>query len=106
MEYYKERLIAYSLGNFATYYGISVEGNRGIAPILVATLDREGRFVEGQIHSTIQIRPGGPIPDEEQRALKLIQSLSKQDFGSPGIVFESSGRIIPTKREFVGTQSE
>ena len=62
MEYYKERLIAYSLGNFATYYGISVEGNRGIAPILVTTLDREGRFVEGQIHSTIQVRPGGPFP--------------------------------------------
>ena len=74
MEYYKERLIAYSLGNFATYYGISVEGNRGIAPILVATLDREGRFVDGQIHSTVQIRPGGPVPDNEQRALKLIKS--------------------------------
>ena len=106
MEYYKERLIAYSLGNFATYYGISVEGNRGIAPILVTTLDREGRFIEGQIHSTVQIRPGGPVPDEEQRALKLIQQLSKQDFGSPGIVFQPDGRIIPTKREFVRSKSE
>lgn len=106
MEYYKERLIAYSLGNFATYYGISVEGNRGIAPILVTTLDREGRFIEGQIHSTIQIRPGGPVPDDEQRALKLIEQLSKQDFGSPGIKFHPDGRIVPTKREFVRTQSE
>ena len=25
IELYKDRLIAYSLGNFATYYGISVE---------------------------------------------------------------------------------
>lgn len=106
MEYYKERLIAYSLGNFATYYGISVEGNRGIAPILVATLDREGRFIAGQIHSTIQIRPGGPVPDEEQRALKLIQELSRLDFGSPGIKFQPDGRITPTKREFVRTRSE
>ena len=32
MELYRDRLIAYSLGNFATYYGISVEGIRGIAP--------------------------------------------------------------------------
>ncbi|MGH8223691.1 MAG: CapA family protein, partial [Woeseiaceae bacterium] len=31
MELYADRLIAYSLGNFATYYGISVEGPRGIA---------------------------------------------------------------------------
>ena len=39
VERYKDRLIAYSLGNFATYYGISVEGIKGLAPILVATLD-------------------------------------------------------------------
>ena len=45
LEIYKDRLIAYSLGNFATYYGISVEGIRGIAPILLVTLDDEGRFV-------------------------------------------------------------
>ena len=38
MERYKERLIAYSLGNFATYYGISVADIKGVAPILLATL--------------------------------------------------------------------
>ena len=47
MELYHDRLIAYSLGNFATYYGISVEGIRGIAPILQFTLDDDGRFVSG-----------------------------------------------------------
>ena len=30
MERYKDRLIAYSLGNFATYYGISVAGIKGL----------------------------------------------------------------------------
>ena len=60
MEMYRDRLIAYSLGNFATYYGISVEGIRGIAPILLATLDDEGRFVRAGIEPTIQIRP--PVP--------------------------------------------
>jgi poly-gamma-glutamate capsule biosynthesis protein CapA/YwtB (metallophosphatase superfamily) len=105
MENYKNRLIAYSLGNFATYYGISVEGNRGIAPILITTLDSEGRFVEGQIHSTVQVRPGGPIPDKEQRALKLLERLSLQDFGTPGIEFAGNGRIIPVKREFVRSSS-
>ena len=42
MELYHDRLIAYSLGNFATYYGISVEGIRGIAPILQVHSRRRG----------------------------------------------------------------
>jgi poly-gamma-glutamate capsule biosynthesis protein CapA/YwtB (metallophosphatase superfamily) len=95
MELYKGRLIAYSLGNFATYYGISVEGDRGVAPILVANLDRQGNFVYGHIHSTVQIRPGGPAPDPEQRALGLIRELSYADFGNPGLRFSSDGRILP-----------
>ena len=97
-ERYKERLIAYSLGNFATYYGISVAGIKGIAPILVATLDGEGRFLEGQIVSTVQNRPAGPSLDPEQRALKLLRSLSIQDFGNPGLAFAPDGRITPADR--------
>jgi capsule synthesis protein PGA_cap len=99
MERYKDRLIAYSLGNFATYYGISVEGVKGIAPILVTTLDEQGRFIEGRIHSTRQVRPAGPTPDPEQQVLELIRSLSIRDFATPGIQFLEDGRIVPVERE-------
>ena len=98
MERYKDRLIAYSLGNFATYYGISVAGIKGIAPILVATLDEEGRFVEGEIISTRQLRPAGPTPDPENRALNMIRGLSIEDFGNPGLTFHADGRITPADR--------
>ena len=98
MERYKDRLIAYSLGNFATYYGISVEGIKGIAPILVATLDGEGRFIEGNIVSTIQVRPAGPSIDEEQGALDLIRKLSAQDFGQSGLLFGHDGSIASIDR--------
>jgi hypothetical protein len=94
-ELYKERLIAYSLGNFATYYGISVAGIKGIAPILITTLDGEGRFVDGEIVSTIQLRPDGPSIDPEQRALRLMRGLSIEDFGNPGLRFAADGRIEP-----------
>ncbi|MCH8301396.1 MAG: CapA family protein [Proteobacteria bacterium] len=100
MERYKNRLIAYSLGNFATYYGISVEGIKGIAPVLVATLDGEGNFVEGKIYSTIQLRPDGPSIDEENGALNLIRSLSIRDFTTPGIVFNPDGSLLPAPRIF------
>ena len=97
-ERYKDRLIAYSLGNFATYYGISVAGIKGVAPILIATLDGEGRFIEGEIVSTRQIRPAGPSIDPEQRALKLMRGLSIEDFGSPGLSFKEDGRLLPVDR--------
>lgn len=106
MEVYKDRLIAYSLGNFATYYGISVEGDKGVAPILVTTLDGEGRFISGQIHSTVQIRPAGPSLDPQNRALNLMRELSIDDFGTPGIRFHSDGGIVPISRESVKNNQE
>jgi poly-gamma-glutamate capsule biosynthesis protein CapA/YwtB (metallophosphatase superfamily) len=98
MERYKERLIAYSLGNFATYYGISVAGIKGIAPILTVTLDGNGEFVNGQVTSTVQLRPAGPSIDEKQRALNLLRGLSIDDFGDPGIRFMPDGKILPIDR--------
>jgi hypothetical protein len=98
MERYQDRLIAYSLGNFATYYGISVEGLNGIAPILQVTVDGDGRFIEGQIYSTVQLRPDGPVRDASRQALRLIGDLSHQDFVDPGIRFLDNGRILPEVR--------
>jgi hypothetical protein len=98
MELYRERLIAYSLGNFATYYGIGVEGNRGIAPIVTARLDAEGRFVGGRIDSTIQLRPDGPSIDPEQRALQLIRDLTAAVFPYGWLEFGADGRISRVPR--------
>ncbi len=98
MERYKDRLIAYSLGNFATYYGISVAGIKGIAPILTATLDGNGKFIGAQIVSTVQLRPAGPSIDPDDRALKLVRGLSVEDFGEPGLMFFPDGKVVPAER--------
>jgi hypothetical protein len=102
MERYKDRLIAYSLGNFATYYGISVTGIKGIAPILTASLDGDGRFLQGEIVSTRQIRPAGPTLDPQQRALNLVRQLSVADFGEAGLEFTADGALLPVPRSSVG----
>lgn len=98
LERYRGRIIAYSLGNFATYYGISVAGLKGVAPILVTTLDGNGEFVEGSVVSTRQIRPSGPTLDPAGEALELMARLSRQDFGNPGVRFEADGRLVPVER--------
>lgn len=80
LELYNDRLIAYSLGNFATYYGISVAGAKGYAPILQVQLDGHGRFRAGKLHSYIQQRPNGPRPDSQLRAVNMMRELSSLDF--------------------------
>ena len=98
MERYKDRLIAYSLGNFATYYGISVAGLKGVAPILTTTVDGNGAFIEAEIVSTVQLRPAGPSIDPKQRALDQMRTLSIDDFGQPGLEFLPDGKVLPAPR--------
>ncbi len=93
MELYRDRLIAYSLGNFATYYGISVEGIRGIAPILLATLDDEGRFVAGRIEATSQVRPHGPAPDPEKRVIAQLRELTAAAFPDGELQIAEDGEL-------------
>jgi poly-gamma-glutamate capsule biosynthesis protein CapA/YwtB (metallophosphatase superfamily) len=95
LEYYRERLIAYSLGNFATYYGISVEGTKGLAPILVAELDGEGRFLRGRIEPMIQVRPGGPVPDPALGAFHMLRELTRQSFGAGALQFSEDRSFTP-----------
>ncbi len=80
MELYKGRLIAYSLGNFATYRRFNLTGPNGLAPLLETELAADGAFVRGKIHSFKQISPGGPKPDPTNAAAKKARELSALDF--------------------------
>ncbi len=89
LELYKEHLIAYSLGNFATYGRMSLSGPGGVTCVLSATLDDAGKFVRGRIHPLLQRAPGGPQLDPKKQAIGLIKALSQTDFG------KSAPRIAP-----------
>jgi len=91
LELYRERLVAYSLGNFCTYWGINVAGPNGLAPILVARLAPNGRFLSGHIVSARQVRPAGPEPDPKGRAARLMAKLTREDFPQTALVFQARG---------------
>jgi hypothetical protein len=93
IELYRDRLIAYSLGNFATYYGISVNGIRGIAGILTTRLADDGRFLDARLDSTIQLRPAGPTLDPEHRAVTNLRELTTTAFPQGHLVIADDGRI-------------
>jgi poly-gamma-glutamate capsule biosynthesis protein CapA/YwtB (metallophosphatase superfamily) len=93
MELYRDRLIAYSLGNFATYYGISVSGIRGIGAVLIARLADDGRFLDGRIEPTVQMRPAGPTPDPSSRAVTLLRDLMNEAFPGGRLDIADDGRV-------------
>ena len=98
LEIYQDRLIAYSLGNFCTYRGMSLDKEKGYAPLLWVELGRDGEFVKGKIFSFIQVPPGAPKRDEKERAWTLIKKLSEEDFPETSPFFGESETILPREK--------
>lgn len=94
IDLYKDRIIAYSLGNFATYGRFNLSGPNGIAPILEVDVDQKGKFLKGKIHATKQCGDGGPVPDEELRVIEEIISLNQADFPESVLHIDASGNMF------------
>jgi poly-gamma-glutamate capsule biosynthesis protein CapA/YwtB (metallophosphatase superfamily) len=95
LELYRGRLIAYSLGTFASYRGISVDGVLGVTMILEVTLAGDGTFVGGAIDSFVQTAPGGPKADPRRRAVEAVRELSRADSGSAAPTIADDGTLAP-----------
>lgn len=92
-EVYKDRFIAYSLGNFCTPYGISLVGISGYAPIIEIKIDTKGRFLQGQIHGMTQTRGKGPRHDTNGVVVKQIKQLTEADIPQNEARILTDGRI-------------
>ena len=97
MEIYKDRLIAYSLGNFATYGWFRLEAETALTVILETRLARDGKFIGGKLHSARQEGRGIPVLDPTGTAVKKIRSLSQTDFGATAPVISDDGMIGSVK---------
>jgi hypothetical protein len=76
VEIYRDRLIVYSLGNFATASGINIKGISGLAPLLLAEFDASGKILEYDFISFRQEMNKGPRFDPSDEAAKTIRKLS------------------------------
>jgi poly-gamma-glutamate capsule biosynthesis protein CapA/YwtB (metallophosphatase superfamily) len=93
MELYQGRLIAYSLGNFATYGRFNLAGPQAIAAILHVDLAADGAFLGGRILPIHQVDQGLPRKDAQGRAIALIKKLSLADFGKSAPAISEAGEI-------------
>jgi hypothetical protein len=88
-------LVAYSLGNFATYGRFNLSGHLGTSLVLEVVLDHEGQLVRGQILPVKQIGDGQPVQDAEGTAIDLVRTLSTEDFGPRAPVIARDGTFAP-----------
>ena len=95
MEIYQGKLIAYSLGNFATYGPFNLSAENGISLILEAHLASDGSFLGGQVYPVKQEKPGGPKLDPAMTIVPILRNLSMEDFTRNAVIVGPRGELLP-----------
>ncbi|MFI7603601.1 CapA family protein [Micromonospora sp. NPDC049366] len=96
MEFYKGRLIAYSLGNFAGGgNSLSNDGRLGWGGVLKVSLHPDGSWAGGSFTSTYMNSAGKPTMDEGDRGLGLVREVTRADFPQTGARLDDTGKISP-----------
>jgi hypothetical protein len=93
MEIYKGKLIAYSLGNFATYGPFNLNAENGLTLVLEVHLASDGTFLRGRAYPVKQEKPGGPKMDPDMKILPVLRALSNADFKQTAIVVGLQGEL-------------
>ncbi|HEU5169628.1 MAG TPA: CapA family protein [Gemmatimonadales bacterium] len=87
------RPIAYSLGNFATYRGFSMQGPLALTGVLQLEFAPGGALTGARLVSMRQSPLHGPMPDPGGEAAALVAELSVQDFGAAAARVAHDGTI-------------
>ncbi|UQU65234.1 CapA family protein [Couchioplanes caeruleus] len=95
MQFYKGKLIAYSLGNFAGGgRTLSRGGVLGYGGILRVTVTKDGTFKSGKFLSTAMNSAGRPTRDSaNERGRARVRELSAADFGDTAAQIDDDGLI-------------
>jgi poly-gamma-glutamate capsule biosynthesis protein CapA/YwtB (metallophosphatase superfamily) len=90
VEVYKNKFIAYSLGNFCTYGMFSLKGPNGFAPLLQLKVNAKGDFLYADVASVKQDKMKRLTIDKDGTAFKKMQSLTQFDFPENNLIFENN----------------
>jgi poly-gamma-glutamate capsule biosynthesis protein CapA/YwtB (metallophosphatase superfamily) len=81
MEIYKDHLICYSMGNFATYGMFTLKAETALTAIFEIKIAADGKFVSGKLYAGKQPGKGGPVWDSTNEGIRKVRELSIADFG-------------------------
>jgi hypothetical protein len=94
VQWYHGRLIAYSLGNLAGWRTFGMGGTLSESAIITVTLRSDGTVAAARWTSLALLSPGIPVPDSRKASLKLVEQLSREDFGASGARFAADGSLV------------
>lgn len=94
MEIYKNKLIAYSLGNFLGYRTLSTTAQTAYSMILEVKLNSQGELVAGKIIPVRMDKQGIPRIDQNFRTVGLLRDLIAKDFPDTSMKINKKGEII------------
>ncbi|MBC1239829.1 CapA family protein [Nostoc sp. 2RC] len=94
MEIYKNKIIAYSLGNFLGYRTLSTNAQAGDSLILEVKLNSSGNLVSSKIIPIRMDKQGIPQVDRHFRTLKLMRYLNNKAFPKNPVKINNKGEII------------
>jgi poly-gamma-glutamate capsule biosynthesis protein CapA/YwtB (metallophosphatase superfamily) len=90
MEVYKNKFIAYSLGNFCTYGMFGLKGPNGFAPLVQLKINAKGDFLYADIISVKQDKINRLTLDTNFTAFKKIEALTNFDIPENNLKFEGN----------------
>lgn len=97
-EFYKGRLIAYSLGNFGGGGVFGAEQATRYGAYLDVSLRPDGTFLRGRVHSVhFGYDDGRPLPDPDGTAARLVGAFGARDFPATAAVIAADGTLTPPR---------
>lgn len=95
MEWYRGRLIVYSMGDFTNFGNFASVGDLAITGVVHVELSSTGRFLSGSLAPAL-MEPGGlVVPDPTHQLWGFVNALSRTDFHNQAALVDGAGRIIP-----------
>ena len=91
MEWYRGRLIAYSLGNFAGYKVSRSAGRSRRAESCASRCGATASSRPAELVPTHLVGPGLPAIDPAEAAHGVVRTLSREDFGARGVKISPDG---------------
>lgn len=94
MQWYRGRLIAYSLGDFTNYDAFATVGDLSLSAVLHVTLTARGAITAASV-TPLLIRPGGQaVVDPTRATWGFMNRLSTEDFAGSAALIGTHGQVV------------